>query len=152
LKIELDKVPTGAEKNDDYDEEVAAQHSKVTLTFVFPDDKRVTHAFTTGDTTLAIKKALFDMLEVDYGKMTLWHNDDELIGTFYRVDLSLFSLCLCCFVFVGKFYRCRCYRNRVEPPHTIKLPIFISMSSMPIIIYNLIHNSILFIDCFYMFL
>lgn len=75
--LKLDKVKETAPIS--YDEEAGQQHHDVTVTFRFENGHVVTKQFSNGETALGMKKQLFDLLQVDYGKLELVHGDKPLI-------------------------------------------------------------------------
>jgi hypothetical protein len=77
LQFKLDKVKASTAAA--FDEEAGAQHHDVQVTFVFGNGHTVRKAFSNGETALGMKKQLFDLLRVDYGKMELEHNGKPLI-------------------------------------------------------------------------
>ena len=100
MKINFNKVAQseGQAYAPSYDEEAGAQHHTVRVTFAFADGgRRVTRAFSSGETARGLKKQLFDALEVPYGKMTLEHDGEELIGP--RASLALRSSLLLLLLF-----------------------------------------------------
>ncbi len=62
-----------------YDEEAGQQHHDVKVTFEFANGNKVHKTFSNGETALGMKKQLFDLLQVDYGKMELEHAGKALI-------------------------------------------------------------------------
>jgi hypothetical protein len=82
--LKLDKVKESGAVS--YDEEAGLQHHDVTVTFRFENGHVVTKQFSNGETALGMKKQLFDLLQVDYGKLDLLHNDKPLIDPLSIID------------------------------------------------------------------
>jgi hypothetical protein len=95
-KIGALKLPTSEAKPVTYDEEFKVDNnSRVNVTFAFPNGKRLDLPFDAGDTTLAMKKRLFDLFQVrtlfvcwratllmqlNYDTLKLTHGDVVLLG------------------------------------------------------------------------
>ncbi len=85
LKIDVNNMSAAPSQ----DEESGMQHYTVLVKFTFGDSgKVVERSFSSGETGLGMKKQLFDTLCVDYGKMTLSVDGNELIGAFVHLSAA----------------------------------------------------------------